>query len=188
MDRARADVVVKRSPIAGSGVFAQRRFRAGSEIATIRNLLYSLSTLPPRMWKWAIQIGEDTFTAPAKLATWDYLNHSCQPNAGISVKGAVEHLVALRNIEPGNEITIDYSTYIGQNWGWTMTCRCGERCCRRRVENFSRLPKALQRRYSRLGVVPGFLKSREACERASAPGMNVLRLPSAFEPRRRTRA
>lgn len=48
-------------------------------------------------------------------------NHSCNPNL------SAEH-IALRDIEPGEELTVDYSQFSDINW--TMECHCGSDNCR----------------------------------------------------------
>lgn len=56
-----------------------------------------------------------------------YINHSCQPNAYMqSVRG---HLlfIALRDIQPGEEITVDYQTTLHPD---SKRCTCGAPKCR----------------------------------------------------------
>lgn len=51
----------------------------------------------------------------------NYVNHSCDPNTDL------EH-VALRDIEAGGELTVDYSLISDDNWD--MQCNCGSENCR----------------------------------------------------------
>ena len=80
------------------------------------------------------------------------VNHSCSPNAGIR-NGVI--LVALRLIEPSEEIRFDYSTTIGDRW--TMSCACRSPECRGNVAAYRLLPEHVRRRYESLGVVQPFL-------------------------------
>ena len=56
---------------------------------------------------YSIQIDDDKFFASVgeeDLEEADFINHSCNPNCGIS--GSLK-IVAMRNIMPGEEITFD---------------------------------------------------------------------------------
>ena len=56
-----------------------------------------------------------------------YINHSCEPNAFMKI--LYDHIlfIALRNIEPGEEITIDYESTLHSN---KKRCTCGAPSCR----------------------------------------------------------
>mgnify|MGYP001827259750 CR=1 FL=1 len=103
-----------------------------------------------------------------------FANHSCNPNAGIRGN---RRLVAIRPIAAGDEIRFDYSTTMAENF-WTMPCRCGDPACRGVVEDFARLPRLIQDRYLRLGIVQGFIARdqqhiRAAARRTAAPCRTV---------------
>ncbi len=68
-----------------------------------------LAALAPDKRHWMLQIDEDLFqlTDPHDVGGADYVNHSCDPNAGILGHIA---LVALRPIATGEEICFDYGT------------------------------------------------------------------------------
>lgn len=57
-----------------------------------------------------------------------YINHSCAPNAAIRFDRPKVHLVALRDIAAGEEVTFDYATLYVRPW--SMECRCGAAVCR----------------------------------------------------------
>jgi uncharacterized protein len=63
-----------------------------------------------------------------------YVNHSCNPNAGW--KGQI-FLMAMRDIQAGEEITYDYAMVMHSNPQstsyWTMRCLCGSALCRREI-------------------------------------------------------
>ena len=84
------------------------------------------------------------------------VNHSCQPNAGIVDS---RRLVALQRIEPGSQITFDYSCTMGDSQ-WTMDCRCGTALCRGVVRDFEELPAHRQQHYVSLGIVQSYLMRR----------------------------
>jgi len=59
---------------------------------------------------YILQIDEELFQVPfwkGYNEPADFVNHSCNPNAGFGHSGIV--LVAMRDIEPGEEITFDYA-------------------------------------------------------------------------------
>lgn len=97
-------VVARRSPVHGKGVFALRRFRAGQYIGTFegrptaKNGTYVL---------WLIE-DDGSETGIRGENDLRFLNHSRRPNA--ELRAADLH--ALREIEPGSEICIDY----GEAW------------------------------------------------------------------------
>lgn len=51
----------------------------------------------------------------------NYGNHSCDPNL------SGDH-VALRDIEPGEELTVDYAQF--SDVSWSMKCHCGSKDCK----------------------------------------------------------
>jgi hypothetical protein len=85
-----------------------------------------------------------------------YANHSCSPNAGIVNDRT---LIALQPIKAGEEITYDYSTTMWED-NWTMACSCGSSNCRKLVTDFPLLPRLVQQRYLRLGIVQRFIRRR----------------------------
>ncbi len=98
------------SPIHGHGVFIRQPLKKGKYIAELRGsrvryepTIYGQSN---RYGDW-IGIGKNTWIDP--IDEFQYLNHSCNPSAGL--KGSRKlRLYAMRDLEPGDEITIDYST------------------------------------------------------------------------------
>jgi SET domain-containing protein len=99
-----ARIAVGESPIHGRGVFARARIRSGSPIGdfegceTKRNGTHVLWVLTEDGSEVGIR-GENELR---------FLNHSRRPNA--EFRGA--SLYAVRNIQPGREILIDY----GEGW------------------------------------------------------------------------
>ena len=145
-------VVIGRGAL-GRGVFAARQFQPGQSILTFDGPVLGtpemLALGPDR--SCALQVGTGEYLdlmPPAR-----YLNHSCDPNAGIMDDRT---LIALRSIVPGEEIRFDYSTAMREDH-WTMECRCGEYLCRRVVLDFHHLPPITQNRYLQLGVVQRFI-------------------------------
>ena len=85
----------------GVGLFATRRFEAGEVI------------YPMDYWS-------------QEQMPMHATNHSCDPNASFDAGGM---LVAVREIEPGEEITFDYLAHPLPASPWNFKCLCGaERC------------------------------------------------------------
>ncbi len=82
-----------------------------------------------------------------------FLNHSCNPNAGI--KGRVS-IMALRDIKEGEEITFDYSIIEGDK-RWEMKCLCGEKNCRVTIGSTHFLPEEQFRKY--MPNIPTYFKN-----------------------------
>jgi len=106
----KASLAVLESPIHGFGVFTRQQLKKGRFIAELRGSrvhyepsIYGQSN---RYGDW-IGIGKNVWIDP--IDEFQYLNHSCNPSAGL--KGSRKlRLYALRDIAIGEEITIDYST------------------------------------------------------------------------------
>ena len=77
-----------------------------------------------------MQIDEDLYIGAIRMdEPADYVNHSCDPNAGI--RGQVV-LVALRDIAPGEEVCFDYAMADGSAFD-EFACSCGAPHCRGKV-------------------------------------------------------
>jgi len=119
---------IRETPQKGRGLFAGQRIRRGHLIIEMHGNRYSSADLPPELF--ATQIGPDLWLASDGSSLDDLINHSCEPNAGFVTGEAI--LFALRDIEPGEEITWDYSTSIDEP-GWRLKCLCRSSRCRQVV-------------------------------------------------------
>jgi hypothetical protein len=120
-----------------------------------------LPAVPPHLIPHTVQIDDHLFMVGNEVPQpSDFVNHSCDPNAGL--RGNVV-LVAMRNIEPGEEITYDYamSDAISLN---EFDCRCGTVHCRSQVLADDWLLPDLQERYR--GYFSSFLERRIAALRS----------------------
>jgi hypothetical protein len=91
-----------------------------------RELLF----LSPKMKSYTVQVEEDLYlTSLDSGEPSDLINHSCNPNVGLS--GQIS-LVAMRAIAAGEEITIDYAMADGSCYD-EFFCSCGSAKCRGRV-------------------------------------------------------
>ena len=93
----------------------------------------------------SIQIDDDLFLVTNReLEPADYANHSCEPNAGIL--GSVL-VVALRDIEPDEEICFDYAMCDTDDYD-EFVCACGTPSCRRLITGSDWMLPELQAAYA----------------------------------------
>lgn len=137
-------VKVRHTKKFGRAVYARMKIRKGEVIAAFDGPIYDDDYEPwtKDMLSHAIQIGPLLWRDSAGLAR--YVNHSCNPNCGI--KDYVK-IVAMRSIQPGEEITWDYEM-TEKNPTWKMRCRCGYPKCRRIIGNYKNMPKSVRRKYA----------------------------------------
>ncbi len=137
----------------GRGLFATRDFREGEVIVRFTGPLITLEEAVKNgeANANALQIGPTDYIDPEPPGV--FLNHSCEPNAGMLGKTMVR---ALRPIRAGEEIFFDYSTTMSEKL-WTMRCECGASVCRGIIGDFHDLPEELQQRYLALEIVQPFI-------------------------------
>jgi uncharacterized protein len=144
--------------VAGYGVFARQAIHKGDLLCVWGGKIVDragLEELPSDLHQIAIQVEEDLFLAPSEpLGEGEFINHSCDPNAGLSGQIA---LVARREIASGEEITFDYAMSDGSDYD-EFACECGAPTCRKKVTGSDwRIPE-LQTRYK--GFFSPYLQRR----------------------------
>lgn len=155
-------VEVRESTVAGKGVFAKEKIMKDELIfdfsggkgdmisAKEAQVLFDAGN------DYMIQVDDDLYFAAmndSDVETCDYLNHSCDPNAGI--RGSIA-IIAMRDIEPDEEITFDYA--MSESRDLSMECHCGKALCRKKItEDDWKLPE-LQKKYS--GYFSEYLQKR----------------------------
>lgn len=139
----------------GAGLFALRSFAAGDAILAIDGRMQAGPTRFSIQLDVDAHIEADAALPDAEMRTrhpWRFLNHACDPNAGI----AGRTLVALRNIEAGDQLTFDYTT-TEADMAEPFDCRCGSGSCIGRVRGFAHLSDELKRQ--RAGRVAPHLRA-----------------------------
>ncbi|OHA94318.1 MAG: hypothetical protein A3E02_00505 [Candidatus Zambryskibacteria bacterium RIFCSPHIGHO2_12_FULL_38_34] len=132
------------SKIDGLGIFAGENIRKGEIIQYIKGVIkFKINknkedALANPDW---VGVKKNHWIDPER--PYKFLNHSCNPSAGI--KGKVT-MVALRDIKEAEEITVDYSTIEGDDM-WEMKCTCGEPNCRGIIKSVQFLPKEQFKKY-----------------------------------------
>ena len=112
--------------------------------------------LPPEEDHY-LQIGLDEYLGPSGRLD-DLINHSCNPNASVSISEAGASLVAIRYIHPGEELSFDYSlTSTDDESSWNLSCSCGSPMCRKLISGFHTISPVQRKRYFQLGIVPDYI-------------------------------
>jgi uncharacterized protein len=145
----------------GKGVFAVRSFAPGELLAVWGGSIIStgeISKLSENERAYVVQVEEDLhlLTPRAEVASADFINHSCDPNAGLS--GSIS-LVARRAIRPGDEICYDYAMS-DSNPFLNFNCQCGSALCRSHISGDDWRLGELQHRY--VGYFSPYLQRRMA--------------------------
>jgi hypothetical protein len=142
--------VKKDSVIEGAGLVADMPIPAGEILFKFDDIkppahLHEIVDWPPqkriRFLAFAIQIGEDDFSF--QQGDIKFINHSCDPTGWWLTYGT---LTARRDIQPGEEITYDYSTS-DIKLNYRMECLCGTDACRGIVTNRDFLGPDFQKKY-----------------------------------------
>ena len=140
---------VRPSPIHGKGLFARDAIAAGEIVAVKGGHVMTGSRwaeLEPALGPAEIQIADDLVIAPVRADHRDgamlYTNHSCDPN--LAIQGQIV-LVAMRDIAPVEELTIDWATT--DDGDYTLECHCGSPRCRGTVTGKDWTKPELQARY-----------------------------------------
>ena len=142
----------------GKAVHAARDYKKGGAIVMFEGPLISKNELPKDMTGTNdryIQISPTKFMGPSHTID-DYINHSCDPNAGLRFTDFGIILVAIRSISKGEEITWDYSTTIYRH-KWKMKCDCRSNKCRGIIGEFKTLPISVKKRYLKLKILPPYI-------------------------------
>ncbi len=148
------------STIEGRGLFATDRISRDELVAVKAGHIVDTATLlelPEQLQSSEIQIAEGLHLVALSSDEYEpvmlFINHSCEPNVGFA--GNVV-LVAMRDVEPGEELTTDYAMFDASEG--SMDCRCGTPACRRTISGTDWQLLDLQSRYD--GYFSWYLQQR----------------------------
>ena len=124
-------VRVARSRIDGFGVFAAEAIPPRLKIGEIRGEAIGIAEARRRaQGQQRIMIVEVStrraIDASRSRDPMRFTNHSCAPNARLSIRGGRIEFYALRAVAPGVEITVDYGETHHEG---RLACRCGAPTC-----------------------------------------------------------
>lgn len=122
-----AKFYVGNSEIEGRGLFASKNISKGEIVFIMKGRIIKLNkNNAEKIFNEPDIMGIDKDLWIDPIPPYKYINHSCNPNAGI--RGRVT-FVALRNIKKDEEITFDY--YVSEDSLWNIKCCCGSKNCRK---------------------------------------------------------
>jgi uncharacterized protein len=114
----------------GAGVYARQRIPAGEIVMIWGGRIISerdIEQVPEANRRSVVQVEEGLYTSTVgEPEPVDFINHSCNANVGMS--GQVV-LVAMRDIEVGEEACFDYAMTDGSSYD-EFECVCGAPNCR----------------------------------------------------------
>jgi hypothetical protein len=115
------------------GLYARERILAGELLSMWGGRIVTteqLEEIDEDTRTHGIQVDENLYLIPlAHGEIADYYNHSCAPNAGLN---SPISLVAMRDIEPDEEVCFDYAMSDESDYD-EFECHCGQPNCRGRV-------------------------------------------------------
>jgi cyanophycin synthetase len=118
----------------GQGVYALRAFTRGEEV------LRAFGTRTTQRTRLTIQtdFNEHVLVPPPVVL----INHSCDPNCGVQIRRGVPEVAifAMRDLQPGEALSIDYSTFESSVEYFEGPCLCRTPICRGRIAGYDLLP------------------------------------------------
>jgi SET domain-containing protein len=143
--RASPPIAVRRSRVQGRGVFATARIAKGTRIIEYTGERISSAEAdadaddddPARRHHTFFFAVDDEVVIDGSRDGSDarFVNHSCDPNCEIAITRGRIFVDALRDIEPGEELSYDYwyitdEAYTLADLKRIYPCRCGAAACR----------------------------------------------------------
>jgi uncharacterized protein len=140
------------SRISGNGMFAREPIQKGEPVCIVGGVVmtdeeFEAFQATHRIYN-AIQIDDHLHLVEDPEVTRNLegsMNHSCDSSTWMDDEVT---LVARRNIEAGEEATVDYALFTTQsNWMLDNRCHCGSPDCRRTITGDDWRRKDVQERY-----------------------------------------
>lgn len=153
MDRIRCyrspKIEVRASNLGGRGIFAIVKIYEDEVVAIKAGHIITsddIAEITSSVGDYALQIHDGLYLGPRTLDEVDrmtlFINHSCDPNVGFL--GQIIY-VAMRDIEPGEELCHDYA--MERTDDYSLACRCGSEYCRGKITGEDWKRPDLQERY-----------------------------------------
>jgi uncharacterized protein len=137
-------IEVRKTKNRGQGVFAIAPIKKDEVLAKFEGDIYDevFDDWTDEILDHCVQFEYEKWRGADGIA--DKFNHSCEPNCGI--KGLFT-IVAMRNIEIGEELTWDYEMTENNYFNWYMKCKCGSKICRKKIGRFDNMPQKIRNKY-----------------------------------------
>ena len=124
-------LAIRKSSINGKGCFATTHFPRGKKIADYAGERISDAEANRRAHRRILRIcaiDEKWSLDGSRYGNGThYINHSCAPNSYVKILYGHIQFYALRDIHPGEEITVDYESTLHSD---KKRCSCGAKTCR----------------------------------------------------------
>lgn len=124
-------LTIRKSPIEGMGCFSVAHFKRGRKIAEYAGQKITNAEANRRANRRRLRICaiDDRWSLDGSRGGngTHYINHSCAPNAYMKILYGHILFIALQDIDPDDEITIDYESTLHSN---KKRCICGAPSCR----------------------------------------------------------
>jgi SET domain-containing protein len=143
--------------IEGRGMFARQPIAKGDIITVWGGDVVptdEFRNLPEYQKRQSAQVEEGFHLVSTKPGPGDFINHSCDANAGLDGQIVVR---AMRDISVGEEVCIDYAM-VDSTPGEDFECACNSPICRKTVTSDDWKLPDLQKRYA--GYFTPFLLRR----------------------------
>jgi SET domain-containing protein len=135
------------TPGKGSGSFVVSKISKGEMVASFGgNVIHQneLAKYSADRVSRSLQLNKDTYLLSGNVSEpGDMINHSCEPNCGITGTSSVQ---AIRDIEIEEELTFDYAMSDSSQYD-QFICACGKEGCRKKVTGMDWQNKDLQTKY-----------------------------------------
>lgn len=132
----------------GKGVIAIEAIQKDELIAVFDGEVYfaeSESKLPDISGDYACPFHKYWYRDGKPSSYSRRMNHSCEPNCGIK---NLFQIVAMRTIQPGEELTFDYGMICNSDWeNPEGKCLCGSPNCRGKILPYRKLPESVKDGY-----------------------------------------
>lgn len=130
---------IARTPGRGLGLFARRPFKKDEFVAEYTGRKISTKEADALTTKYLFEIDDDwTIDGSPRSNIARYMNHSCDPNCESDVVDGKILITALRDIEPGEELTFDYGEEYFDEFIKPFGCKCSKCGAERSVETVTR--------------------------------------------------
>ncbi len=146
-------IEIRKTNYGEDGLFAKQKIKKDERILIIGGYILTVeeeSNLAGKSHDNGVQISKDLVICTTTVDEWggvNFLNHSCEPNAGFN--GQI-FLVAMRDINKNEDITTDYAMVLhktGKGPIYKLECLCRVKNCRKFITENDWKDKKLQKKY-----------------------------------------
>lgn len=129
------NIEVRSSSIKGKGMFSKKKIKKGFVLIRWGGTFLNSNQIK-RLNKdkyIIIQVEKDKYSVEPREKPEDdsyFINHSCDPN--IWMKDGIT-FTAKRDIKKGEELSVDYSMFVSEDYVAKWKCKCGSKYCRKHI-------------------------------------------------------